>query len=157
VYTQILIGATVRHNAAGLAIPDFPYAFGHVIPPVWNARIAIHFAHRLGALVVSLAVVATAGHVFGHHRGRPELIRAAALLVSLVGLQIALGAFVIWSGKNPVINTAHVVNGALVLATSLTLTLRAYAGSKIPGFYGSRVLASSSDVPGSNAPAEARS
>src|SRR4051812_21692421 len=30
VYTQILIGATMRHTNAGLAIPDFPYAFGHL-------------------------------------------------------------------------------------------------------------------------------
>ena len=37
-----------------------------------------------------------------------------------------LGAFVIWSGKNPLINTAHVVNGALVLATSLVLSLRSF-------------------------------
>jgi hypothetical protein len=29
-------------------------------------------------------------------------------------MQVTLGAFVIWSGKNPLINTAHVVNGALV-------------------------------------------
>src|SRR5207245_1750215 len=34
IYTQILIGATMRHTNAGLAIPDFPWAFGHAIPPV---------------------------------------------------------------------------------------------------------------------------
>ena len=48
VYVQILLGATMRHNDAGLAIPDFPLAFGHLLPPVWNAKIAIHFAHRVG-------------------------------------------------------------------------------------------------------------
>src|SRR4051794_23022190 len=48
IYIQILIGATMRHTGAGLAIPDFPLAFGHVIPPVWDAKIAIHFAHRVG-------------------------------------------------------------------------------------------------------------
>src|SRR5437879_4769838 len=31
-YTQILIGATMRHVGAGLAIPDFPWMFGHVVP-----------------------------------------------------------------------------------------------------------------------------
>jgi heme A synthase len=40
--------------------------------------------------------------------------------------QVTLGAFVIWSEKNVAINTAHVVVGALTLATSLVLTLRAY-------------------------------
>jgi hypothetical protein len=41
-------------------------------------------------------------------------------------MQVTLGAFVIWSGKDAVINTAHVVNGALTLATSLLLTLRTH-------------------------------
>jgi heme A synthase len=32
VYTQILIGATMRHTGAGLAIPDFPLMFGGIVP-----------------------------------------------------------------------------------------------------------------------------
>src|SRR5688572_11331318 len=54
VYVQILMGATMRHNEAGLAIPDFPLAFGHVLPTHWDARIAMHFAHRVGAVLVTL-------------------------------------------------------------------------------------------------------
>jgi len=126
IYTQILVGATMRHNEAGLAIPDFPFAFGHVIPPVWNAKVAIHFAHRVGALAVTLLVLATSSHVLYHHPKRRDLARPALLLITLVFMQVTLGAFVIWSGKNPVINTAHVVNGAAVLATSLVLTLRCF-------------------------------
>ena len=126
VYTQILIGATMRHNDAGLAIPDFPLAFGHVLPPAWNAKVAIHFAHRAGAVVVTLFILATAGHVFHHHRRRLELARPVFLLMMLLSMQVTLGAFVVWSGMDPVINTAHVVNGALVLATSLVLTLRSF-------------------------------
>lgn len=124
VYGQILLGATMRHIEAGLAIPDFPLAFGHLLPPAWNAGIAVHFAHRVGAAVVTLAVLASAGRVWRHHRSRPELFRPAALLVLFVATQVALGAFVIWSGLQPIVNTVHVVNGALVLATSLVLTLR---------------------------------
>src|SRR5204863_6348580 len=30
IYCQILIGATMRHTGAGLAIPDFPLMFGHL-------------------------------------------------------------------------------------------------------------------------------
>jgi len=126
VYVQILLGATMRHNDAGLAIPDFPLAFGHLVPPAWNAKVAIHFAHRVGALLVTLGVVATAGHVLYHHRGRRQLVRPVVLLLFFLGVQVTLGAFVIWSGKNPLINTAHVVNGALVLATSLVLSLRSF-------------------------------
>jgi heme a synthase len=126
VYSQILLGATMRHTHAGLAIPDFPLAFGRVIPPVWSAGVAIHFAHRLGALIVTLSILATAGHVLYHHGRHRELVRPALVLMFLVAMQITLGAFVIWSGKDPVINTAHVVNGALVLGTSLVLTLRSF-------------------------------
>ncbi|HET7219130.1 MAG TPA: COX15/CtaA family protein [Vicinamibacterales bacterium] len=126
VYCQILAGATMRHIEAGMAIPDFPLAFGHLVPPFWNAGIAVHFAHRVGAALVTIAVLATAGHVFYHHRTRRELARPAALLILFVLAQVTLGAFVVWTGLQPVINTAHVVNGALVLATSLVLTLRSY-------------------------------
>jgi cytochrome c oxidase assembly protein subunit 15 len=126
IYLQILAGATMRHTDAGLAIPDFPLAFGQVIPPVWTAPVAIHYAHRVGALVVTLAILATAGHVFYHHRVHRDLVRPALLLLFFLSMQVTLGAFVIWSGKDPVINTAHVVNGALVLGTSLVLTLRSF-------------------------------
>jgi heme a synthase len=126
IYCQILLGATMRHIGAGLAIPDFPFMFGHLLPPVWNAGIAVHFAHRTGAVLVTLAILATAGHVWFHHRGRRELIWPATLIVLFVCTQVTLGAFVIWSGLQPIINTAHVVNGALVLATSLVLALRSF-------------------------------
>ena len=55
IYMQILVGAAMRHTEAGLAIPDFPLMFGHVIPDHWDPKIAIHFAHRVGALIVTLA------------------------------------------------------------------------------------------------------
>src|SRR6185436_3118500 len=56
IYVQILIGATMRHSGAGLAIPDFPLMFGGVFPDRWDAGIAVHFAHRVGALIVTTAV-----------------------------------------------------------------------------------------------------
>src|SRR4051794_38871093 len=33
IYLQLIVGATMRHYDAGLAIPDLPLAYGHVIPP----------------------------------------------------------------------------------------------------------------------------
>ena len=149
VYTQILVGATMRHTDAGLAIPDFPLAFGQLVPPFWNPQIAIHYAHRVGALVVSAFVLATVGHVLYHHVSRPELRRPSLLLAALLAIQITLGALTVLSGKHYVINSLHVVTGALVLGTSLVLALRtcrprfAVTGSdpiheSTPGFESSR-------------------
>ena len=123
VYVQILLGATMRHTGAGLAIPDFPLAFGRLVPHVWNFGVAVHYAHRVGAVLIAFAAIALAGHVFYHHRGRREFTRPAALLMLLVASQVTLGAYVVLTGRHPHINTAHVANGALVLVTSLTLTL----------------------------------
>ena len=126
IYAQILIGATMRHTDAGLAIPDFPLMFGRLLPPFWDAKIAIHFAHRVGALVVVLAVGATVGHIWYHHRRRAELARPAILVSALVIVQVTLGAATVLSGRAVWINSLHVVCGALVLAASLVITLRSW-------------------------------
>ncbi len=126
IYLQIIVGATMRHSDAGLAIPDFPLVFGGWLPPEWTPQIAVHYAHRMGAIIVAVAIAATAGHIWYRHSGRPELRRPAAVLVGLVLTQITLGAYVIWSERNIAINTGHVVVGALTLATSLVVTLRSY-------------------------------
>lgn len=125
IYGQILLGATMRHRDAGLAIPDFPLAFGRLLPPFWTVDIAIHFAHRLAAIVVAGMIIAVARYVVRHHRQYSALTRPAKLMLVLVGVQIALGALVVLTGLQPIVNTAHVVNGALLLATSVVLTLRA--------------------------------
>jgi cytochrome c oxidase assembly protein subunit 15 len=138
VYIQILLGATMRHTGAGLSIPDFPLSFGHLIPPHWDAKIAIHFSHRVGALCVTAMILATTGHVFYHHAGRAELRRPAILLLCLLALQITLGAFTVWSGRQPIINSFHVVTGASVLVTTLVLTLRAHRARFNEGAVGIR-------------------
>ena len=124
IYVQILLGATMRHTNAGLAIPTFPLAFGHLLPPAWTFGIAIHFAHRVGAVLVALAILGTAASVRVHYRSAHQLVRPAILLVVLAAGQIVLGGFVVWSALQPIVNTIHVVNGAFVLGTSLVLTLR---------------------------------
>jgi cytochrome c oxidase assembly protein subunit 15 len=126
IYTQILIGATMRHTGAGLAIPDFPWMFGHVLPDHWDAKIAVHFAHRAGALVVMGLAVASAAVVWSRHRLHRPLTRPALLLLLLVAVQVTLGALTVISRRDPWINSVHVVCGALVLTTSLVLTLRTW-------------------------------
>jgi cytochrome c oxidase assembly protein subunit 15 len=126
IYSQILVGATMRHTGAGLAIPDFPWMFGHVIPDHWSSAIAIHFTHRVGALLVTMLVLALAGYIFSTHRDRRELTRPAMLIVALVATQVTLGALTVLSRRDPWINSFHVVCGAMVLTTSLVITLRSW-------------------------------
>ena len=124
VFAQLVLGALVRHMHAGLAIPDFPLAFGRVIPPLVTPFITIHFAHRVGALVVATAVGATLVTAL-RHRAPAPLRRPAILAAVLVALQVALGALVIWTGRAVVPTTTHLVTGAALLATCLALALRA--------------------------------
>lgn len=126
IYTQILIGATMRHTGAGLAIPDFPLMFGHLVPDHWDPKIAVHFAHRAGALVVTGVVLGTSAFLWSRYRDRRELIRPAVLLLALVATQVTLGALTVLSRRDVWINSVHVVCGALVLTTSLVITLRSW-------------------------------
>jgi cytochrome c oxidase assembly protein subunit 15 len=108
-----------------LAIPDFPLAFGGLIPPFDSAKIAIHFSHRIGALAVTILAVWTIARVVRNYRQEKKLLRPALLLAVALAAQITLGAFTIWTQKAVVIATAHVATGALILGTSLVLALRA--------------------------------
>ena len=126
IYAQILVGAVMRHMGAGLAIPDFPLSFGRIIPPLDSGFIAINFAHRCGAIVVTVIVLWTVARVLGGYRGESWLRRPALGLIVLLAIQIGLGAITIWSERAVIPTTAHVAIGAAMLATSLTLTLRAF-------------------------------
>jgi heme a synthase len=125
IFLQLLVGAVMRHTKAGLAIPDFPLAFGRVVPPITSFPVAVHFAHRLGAMVVAGCV---AGCVIQAFRSRRPGLRMFALLaVGLVAVQIALGAITVLSRKAVAVTTAHVATGALLLAVALTFTLASLA------------------------------
>lgn len=124
VFVQLLLGAIMRHTKSGLAIPDFPLAFGRIIPPFENFHVAVHFAHRLGALIVTGFIVWTVGRIFRYYRNEPLLRRSAILLSVAIAIQLTLGAFTIWTQKAVIITTAHVATGALILGTSLALVLR---------------------------------
>jgi cytochrome c oxidase assembly protein subunit 15 len=147
IYGQILLGATMRHREAGLAIPDFPWAYGRLVPPFWSTDIAIHYAHRVGALIVTLLILAVVAHVFWWHRQASSLRRPAGLMAVLVVIQVTLGAFVVLTGLQPIVNTVHLVNGALLLATSVVLSLRSNWHSLVGGLDARTVHGSISHVP----------
>lgn len=132
VYLQLILGAIMRHTGSGLAIPDFPLAFGKIIPPIKSQAIAIHFLHRVGAVIVSTSVIWTCVQIFRHHKNQPKLTRPAWVLIYSLVLQILLAGFTIWTQKGVLPTTAHVATGAFILGTSLILALRAYQILEVP-------------------------
>ncbi len=128
IYMQILVGAVMRHTDAGLAIPDFPLMFGRLVPDHWNAGIAVHFAHRVGALVVTGCLLTTALYIRRRHGSVRLFTRPATLAIGLVAVQLTLGALTVLTRRDVWINSLHLVNGALLLATSLVMTLRSWQG-----------------------------
>jgi cytochrome c oxidase assembly protein subunit 15 len=122
VYLQILAGALMRHLGAGLAIPDWPLSFGRIVPDFATKEIAANFVHRTGGMVVFTFVILLAVRMLRYERDHP-LRLLMNLLLTVVGAQVLLGGYVIWSGRQPHITSLHVMLGASTLALSLILTL----------------------------------
>ena len=128
IFCQLAIAAVMRHSFAGMAIPSFPASApdGSLLPPVWNFRVGIHFAHRYMAVVLSVALIWFACKLW-FDRGATLLMRCgASVLVSLLGFQILLGAWIIWSQRSAAMTTGHVLVGAATLVTTFWLTWLAH-------------------------------
>ena len=128
VFLQLIVGAIMRHTNAGLAIPDFPLAFGRVVPRLSSFPITIHFLHRVGALVVAALVGFCA--VRCARTQRPGLRRLGLVLVALVVAQIALGAATVLTKKSVAVTTAHVATGALLLGSTVALCASSLAAER---------------------------
>jgi cytochrome c oxidase assembly protein subunit 15 len=126
VFLQLLVGAVMRHTGAGLAVPDFPRMFGRWLPPldlIANGQVAVHLAHRGGALLVLAAVLRLV--LRARRAGEGHVGRAAWLALALVLVQMGLGALTVWTAKAVVPATAHVATGAALLGLCWLATLRA--------------------------------
>jgi heme a synthase len=128
VFSQIFIGAVMRHLKAGLVIPDYPLSMGQLIPEFSSGAIAIAFSHRAwGTSIVVLAAI-LAPRVF--RSANAGVRRLFAVFLGLGTLQLLLGGLTIWSGKQPVITSIHVVTGAAIFATSILLALSSHVQSE---------------------------
>lgn len=151
VYVQLILGALMRHTGSGLAVPDFPLAYGQIFPsfapdalsqynhlliakdirmaadgPITKDQILIHMLHRLWAVVTGVVVLTFAYKLF-RLTGRIKALRIpATILALLVPLQITLGAYTILTRKEVDVTTAHVATGALILMVSVISTLMLY-------------------------------
>jgi heme a synthase len=124
VVVQLVIAAAMRHNNAGMAIPTFPHSTieGDWLPPHWDYRVILAFAHRVMAVVLTVVIGWLVSSVWRDRASSVGIKNLAVTVATLLAVQIALGISVIWTGRNPHYTTAHVTVGACVLATTFLLT-----------------------------------
>jgi cytochrome c oxidase assembly protein subunit 15 len=152
IFVQLLLGATMRHEHAGLAIPDWPLHYGKVWPTTdaasvdlynrartdvrdFNAitatQIYVHLAHRFTAYAL-LGLV-----IFCFVKARREgvgsgLVRLTGGWVGLMILQASLGVVTVLKNKPADIATAHVVVGASALALGTVMSMMVVRLSRAP-------------------------
>lgn len=124
ILVQLAIAAIMRHSFAGLAIPVFPASTpdGGLLPAAWDFRVGIHFAHRVMALVITIALVWFTIRIWSERALNAGLKEAAIVMIGLLLLQLALGASAVWTARDPYYTTAHVIIGACLLAMTFGLT-----------------------------------
>jgi len=154
IFLQLMVGATMRHQHAGLAIPDFPLAYGRIWPDmsmdavarynqqrveitVANAitpfQIWLQLTHRMMAVII---LAGTAAAAWQARRRDASLFerRVAFTLFGLILTQVSLGAWTIWSNKAADVATAHVLVGALSLVTGVLgciICFRRFTGATV--------------------------
>ena len=152
IFVQLLIAATMRHQHAGLAITDFPAAYGKIWPvttpeaiaqynatrppgtignPITAFQVNLQMIHRFVAYAIFLGVIAAA-FLAKRKLGKADgLTKFAWFWLALLTLQIGLGAWTIWSNKAADITTLHVMVGASALLTGALWSLIAARRTKL--------------------------
>lgn len=142
VICQIALGAWTSTNYAATACADFPTCQGQWLPNnmdfseafvLWRglgvnyeygvldnaARTAIHFTHRIGAIVTTLVVLFLSLRLIGGERDQTLKAVGGFLLFALV-LQLAIGILMIDLQFPLVVATAHNAGAAILLLSTLT-------------------------------------
>ncbi len=127
-YLQILLGATVRHTGAGLICTDLPLCRGALWPSHVHPAVHLHMAHRALALIVAALVIFVSPRLWRMSGDWLTLLLARAAPV-LVLVQIALGVLTIATFKELFSVTGHLLVGALLLATFVSLLVRTRAAA----------------------------
>lgn len=139
---QIILGGWTSTNYAALGCPDLPLCYGEVWPSnmdfeegflKWqevgvnyeggqlspSARTAIHFAHRLGAILVLFAL-GWLGLKYLKHRSDRIRMASGIMLIALLA-QLAIGSLMVWFGIPLFLATAHNAFAALLLLSFINL------------------------------------
>ena len=137
----VVLGAFTRLADAGLGCPDWPGCYGFIGIPMaeetistaeerypeapyefdkaWPEMVHRYFAAGLGFVIVVIAGIAIA------RRREPDLpLRLPLLLLGLVILQGAFGAWTVTLKLLPQVVTAHLLGGFTILTLLWLLTLR---------------------------------
>lgn len=145
---QIFLGGWTSSNYAALACPDLPTCHGQWLPELdtteaftlWRglgvnyeygvldnrARVTIHFLHRVGALVLSIVLLALGALLW--RQGGPW--RHYAIMVwAALGLQAGLGIATVWLQLPLPLAAAHNGGAAVLLLVMTALNHRAWARS----------------------------
>ncbi len=146
IYLQIVIGAVVRHGNAGLAIFTFPLSTlqGDLFPNSWNWAVVVNFAHRIGAVAATAAVLLFVAQIWISSYHRRAMASLSLIPIALVAIQFFLGAVVVWTRINEHAATLHLLFGAFLLASCWMLTFVSFRFSA--GMNSSRTIAK--DPPG---------
>jgi cytochrome c oxidase assembly protein subunit 15 len=141
---QLIIGASMRHQHAGLAIADFPLAYGKLWPatdaaaidsynsarvevsaanPISASGVILQMVHRIVALLITVAVGVAAVKTWNRFGWDSGFTRGAVLWCGLILIQAVLGAATILTNKSADMATLHVAFGALSLVTGTTLVI----------------------------------
>ena len=147
VFIQVALGGWTTSNYAAVACPDLPTCQNQWLPEMdfnegFNvtqsigpnylggimdneARIAIHFSHRLGAIVTTIYLLFLMSILF-RRIALPETRMMASVILGVLILQIALGLGNIIFHFPVSIAVAHNLVGALLLVTMVTLNHRVF-------------------------------
>ncbi len=136
----VVVGAWVRLTDAGLGCPDWPGCYGHLHPAQVLDRLAdanaafpsrpfeyqkaLHeMVHRYIASTLGLLILALAGFAWWNRRDPSQPKVLPAVLVGLVCVQGALGAFTVTLLLKPLIVTLHLLGGLSTLGLLWWLSL----------------------------------
>ena len=116
-----MAGALVTSNDAADSVPDWPLAYGKIIPPLVGG-IRYEFTHRVVAFIVAMLATALAIWLAGTEK-RPAVRRLGWTALALVVAQALLGAARVKLGHPPLIATFHATVAQIFFITTVALAL----------------------------------